>query len=158
MANTMMMERPGKSMTGMGNPAMGAPAMGTPAAPAPANWMMVPRCTMKMEKCAGGMKITCMCDDKVACAMIQNLCTMLSGGMCGCSMMMNGMVMMNCNLTMGMCKCEMTADGISMTCTSGDKMCCEMIQACCECMSTMTKAGCTCCMMMNNMPVCCGCC
>jgi hypothetical protein len=31
-----------------------------------------------------------------------------------------------------------------------------MIQACCECMSTMMQSGCTCCVMMNNMPVCCG--
>jgi hypothetical protein len=158
MASTMMMERPGMNMAGMAAPAMGAPAMGNSAAPAAANWMMVPRCTMKMEKCAGGMKMTCMCDDKVACTMMQNLCTMLAGGMCSCSMMMNGMVMMTCNLTMGMCKCEMTADGMTMMCTSGDKMCCDMIQACCDCMATMMKAGCTCCMMMNNMPVCCGCC
>ena len=27
------------------------------------NMMMVPRCTMKIEKCTGGMKITCTCDD-----------------------------------------------------------------------------------------------
>jgi hypothetical protein len=32
-----------------------------------------------------------------------------------------------------------------------------MIQACCECMSTMMKDGCMCCVMMNNTPVCCGC-
>jgi hypothetical protein len=30
-----------------------------------------------------------------------------------------------------------------------------MIQACCECMNTMMTAGCTCCLMMNDMPVCC---
>jgi hypothetical protein len=156
MASTMMMERPMTGMAGMGGPAMGTP--GGQSAPAATNWMMVPRCTMKMEKCQGGMKMTCMCDDKVACTMMQNLCTMLAGGMCSCSMMMNGMCMMTCNLTMGMCKCEMTADGMTMMCTSGDKACCDMIQACCDCMMTMMKSGCTCCMMMNNMPVCCGCC
>jgi hypothetical protein len=32
-----------------------------------------------------------------------------------------------------------------------------MIQACGECCNAMMKAGCTCCMMMNNMPVCCSC-
>jgi len=57
---------------------------------------------------------------------------------------------------MGMCKCEMTDDGMTMTCMSGDKACCEMIQACCDCMSAMMAAGCMCCVMMNNMPVCCG--
>jgi hypothetical protein len=31
-----------------------------------------------------------------------------------------------------------------------------MIQACCECCAAMMKHGCTCCMMMNGMPVCCG--
>jgi hypothetical protein len=70
--------------------------------------------------------------------------------------MMNGMVVCTCNLTMGMCQCEMTKDGVKITCTSGDPKCCEMIQACCECMACMMKDGCTCCILMNNMPVCCG--
>jgi hypothetical protein len=73
-------------------------------------------------------------------------------------MMMNGMMVCCCNLTMGMCKCEMTDKGCVMTCTSGDAKCCEMIQACCDCMACMLKDGCTCCVMMNNTPVCCGCC
>ena len=36
---------------------------------------------------------------------------------------------------MGMCKCEMTENGVCVTCTSGDSKCCEMIQACCDCLS-----------------------
>ena len=100
---------------------------------------MVPRCTIKIEKCTGGMKITCTCDDKMACSMMQNLCTMLAGGMCTCCMMMNGMMVCCCNLTMGMCKCEMTDKGCCITCTSGDEKCCEMIQACCDCMSTLMQ-------------------
>jgi hypothetical protein len=32
-----------------------------------------------------------------------------------------------------------------------------MIQACCECMVSMMKAGCTCCMTMSGTPVCCSC-
>ena len=47
--------------------------------PAASNWMMVPRCTIKFEKCQGGMKITCVCDDQMARSMMQNLCTMLAG-------------------------------------------------------------------------------
>ena len=43
---------------------------------------------------------------------MQNLCTMLAGGMCSCCCMMNGMMVCCCNLTMGMCKCEMTKDGV----------------------------------------------
>src|SRR5712692_7922501 len=115
-------------------------------------------CTLKMEKCSGGMKIMCSCDDKMACSMMQNLCKMLAGGMCSCSMMMNGMMVCSCNLTMGMCKCDMTKDGVSISCTSGDPKCCEMIQACCECMACMLENGCTCCVMMNGTPICCGCC
>ena len=149
-----MMERAG--MAGMSTQGMTPQGMTSPMA-APANWMMVPRCTYKFEKCTGGMKITCSCDDAMACSMMQNLCNMLAGGMCSCCMMMNGMMVCCCNLTMGMCKCEMTDKGVTVTCTSGDKMCCDMIQACCDCMSTMMKAGCTCCVMMNGTPVCCSC-
>jgi hypothetical protein len=153
-----VMDRAGMAMTGMSVPGMGTPMMpGAPTAmPAAPNWLMVPRCTLKMEKCTGGMKIVCSCEDKVACGMVQNLCRMLAGGMCSCMMMMNGMMVCCCNLTMGMCTCEMTKDGVCITCTSGDPKCCEMIQACCDCMGCMLKDGCTCCVMMNNTPVCCG--
>ena len=34
--------------------------------------------------------------------------------------------------------------------------CCEMIQSCCDCLACMCNAGCTCCLLMNNTPVCCG--
>jgi hypothetical protein len=150
----MMMER--ASMAGMGAAGMGTPMTGG-SATMPANWMMVPRCTLKFEKCQGGMRITCSCDDKMACSMMQNLCTMMQGGMVSCCMMMNGMMVCCCNLTMGLCRCETTDKGVCITCTSGDSKCGEMIQACCDCLSCMMKAGCTCCVMMNNTPVACGC-
>ncbi len=86
MMGTMMMER-----TGMGMPGMSATPMGGTAGQMMPNLMMVPRCTFKMEKCQGGMKITCTCDDKMAVSMMQNLCSMLQGGMCSCCLMMNGM-------------------------------------------------------------------
>ena len=70
--------------------------------------------------------------------------------------MMNGMCLCQCNLAMAMCKCECTKDGVCVTCTSGDKACCDMIQACCDCMTSMLKGGCTCCLCMGNTPVCCG--
>jgi hypothetical protein len=155
MSSTMMMERTGMGMPGMGMPGTSMPGMGATGM-MPTSWLMVPRCTFKVEKCQGGMKITCSCDDKVACGMVQNLCSMLQGGMCSCCLMMNGMMVCCCNLTMGMCKCDMTDKGVMMTCTSGDPKCCEMIQACCDCMACMLKDGCTCCMMLNNTPVCCG--
>ena len=156
MAN-MMMERAAMGMTGMGM-GTGVPGMSMPSTMAPPSMMMVPRCTFKMKECTGGMKITCSCDDDMACTTMQSLCSMLAGGMCSCCCMMNGMVVCSCNLTMGLCKYEMTDKGISVTCTSGDAECCSMIQGCCECMMKMMKAGCMCCLMMNGTPVCCGCC
>lgn len=156
---SVMMERTGMAMPGMAGSVAGMPGMGAPsAAPTAPSWMMVPRCTMKVEKCQGGMKITCSCEDKTAASMVQNLCTMLAGGMVSCCCMMNGMTVCCCNMTMGMCKCEPTKDGVCITCTSGDAKCGEMIQACCECISGMLKAGCSCCVMMSNTPICCGCC
>jgi hypothetical protein len=157
MSSTMMMERTGMGMPGRGMPGMGTPAMGSPAGVSPGTMLMVPRCTLKFDKVQGGMKIVCSCDDKMAGSMMQNLCMMLQGGMCSCCMMMNGMMVCCCNLTMGLCKCDMTDSGVTITCTSGDSKCGEMIQACCDCLGCMMTAGCTCCVLMNNTPVACGC-
>ena len=155
--STMMMERPQVGMPNMGMPGM-APMTGMPATmPVGHNHLMIPRCTLRFEKCTGGMKITCACDDAVACSMLQNLCMMMQNGLCSCCCLMNGMVVCHCTLTMGMCACEMTNDGCCLTCTSGDAKCCAMIQACCDCLCAMCEAGCTCCVMLNNTPVCCGC-
>jgi len=153
MNSALMMERGTTTMPGMSTGSM----TGTSGMPASMNMMMVPRCTIRMEKCEGGMTMKCTSDDKMAVAMMQNLCTMLAGSMCSCCMMMNGMMACCCNLTMAICKCETMDDGVCITCTSGDKACGEMIQACCDCCSSMMKAGCTCCIMMGNMPICCGC-
>lgn len=157
MSSTMMMERTGMGVPGMAMPGVGTGPVTTPTGmPTVTNWMMVPRCTFKVEKCTGGFKLTCCCDDKMACSMVQNLCTMLAGGMCSCCVLYNGMTVCYCNLTMGMCRCEPTEDGVCVTCTSGDTKCCEMIQGFCDCLCCMLEAGCTCCFLMNNTPVCCG--
>jgi len=83
--------------------------------------MMLPRCTMKMEKMANGMKCTMMCEDMTAATMMQQMCMMNANGMMGMCCMMNGMPVCTCNMTMGMCKCEMTKKGVCISCTSGDK-------------------------------------
>jgi hypothetical protein len=155
MTSTMMMDRAGMSVQGVpGMPGTGVGVGGvSPAAP---NWLMVPRCTYTFEKCAGGMKVVCACDDAMARSMMQNLCASLLGGMCSYTCTLNGVTVCCCNLMMGLCKCELTPTGFCVTCTSGDAKCCEMIQSCCDCLSTMCAAGCTCCLMMNNTPVCCG--
>jgi hypothetical protein len=149
----MMMDRTGMGVQGVSTMTpTGMPTM----TPATANWLMVPRCTFKFEKCQGGMKVTCSCDDAMARSMMQNLCTALMGGMCSYYCTLNGMTVCCVNLTMGLCKCEMTDTGFCITCTSGDAKCCEMIQSCCDCVSSMCNAGCTCCLTMSNTPVCCG--
>src|SRR5262245_47224390 len=130
MTTAMMKDRSAERVV-MGTPAMGMPAMGMPgmgmtgpagmmgapaAPPAGMNMMMVPRCAVTFEKCPGGMKITCTCDDKISAGMLQSLCTMMAGGMCSCCSMMNGMMASCCNLMMGMCRCEPTEMGVCITC------------------------------------------
>jgi hypothetical protein len=144
-------------MPGVGLPGMAGTTMpGTNPSSTTGNWLMVPRCTLRFEKSTNGMKIHCGCDDKMACSMMQNLAGMLQGGMCSVCVQLNGLTVCTYNLTMGLCSCEMTEKGISVSCVSGDQNCCQMIQACCECLTTLSNAGCTCCVLMNNTPVCCG--
>jgi len=152
---TMMGTMVNPTNMGMSMPGMVNPNVGTPMQHMPVNMAMMPRCTMKLEKCTGGMKITCVCEDKMSATTLQNLCNSMVGSLCSCCCLMNGMTVCCCNLTMGMCKCEVTADGVCITCTSGDKDCCTMIQSCCDSLTAMMKAGCTCCVMLNGMPVCC---
>src|SRR5262245_42319304 len=84
--------------TTMGMPGMMSPSMGTSMMPTSQPGMvMVPRCKIKMEKCTGGMKITCTCDDKMACSTLQNLCASMTGTMCSVCCMMNGMMVCCCN-------------------------------------------------------------
>lgn len=145
---------------GMMAPVMGPtmPMTGTPTTiPAMGNMTMVPRCTIKMEKCPGGMKVICSCDDDMTCATLQNLCKMLCEGMCSIGCMKNGMVMCQCNMALCNCTCTMTDDGCCITCTSGDQACCDMAQACCDCLCACMEAGCMCCVSFNGTPVCCGC-
>lgn len=157
MSSTMMMERTGMALPGMGVPGLTPSSVGTPTGlPVGTNWMMVPRCTFKVEKCTGGVKFTCSTDDKMACSMMQNLCTMLAGGMCSCVCQFNGMTVCCYNFAMGLCKYEHVEGGVCFTCTSGDPQCCQMIQACCDSICCCLEAGCTCCFMLNNTPVCCG--
>ena len=152
MSSVMMMERTGMSsmpMTGMGPQGM---PTGMPTA---ANYCVLPRCDMKFEKCAGGFKIKCSCEDEVACGALQNLCKMMAGGMCSCCCTMNGITICQCNFACCNCKCEYTKDGCCFTCTSGDKACAEMLAACCVCLSCCQKSGCCCYICFNNTPVCC---
>ncbi len=150
-----LLERAPAGATGFGPSSFGAPA---PSSPATGNWCVVPRCTIKAEKCQGGLKIRCSCDDEVSCATLQNLCKMLADGTCSCCCTLNGISVCQCNLTLGICTCEYTKDGVCITCKSGDKACCEIIQSCCDCLSKCLESGCCCYVSFHNTPVCCGCC
>src|SRR5262245_49620142 len=93
--------------TGVGVAGFTTPQFTTPTGVSGgANWMMVPRCTFKVEKCTGGFKVVCSCDDKVASSMVQNLCAMLAGGMCSWCIVFNGMTVCHFTPTMGLCKYE----------------------------------------------------
>jgi hypothetical protein len=157
MSSTVMMERTGNAYPGLGLPTYGTVPHAAPMGMMPQPSLMpVPRCTFKIEKISGGCRIICSCDDPLAISMVQQLCTMLAGGLCSCSSTCNGMTVFTCNFTMGLCRYEATDSGAMVTCTSGDQQCAQMIQSCCDCLSTLMDCGCTCCLMLNNMPVCCG--
>ncbi|MFL5620732.1 MAG: hypothetical protein ACJ79A_20315 [Gemmatimonadaceae bacterium] len=148
----MMMDAGTMGMPGM----LGMAGMSVPMAmPASGTGMMVPRCTIRMETMSGGMRMTCMGVDEMSTRMMQNLMGMMGSGMMSCAMMLNGMMVMRCNMTMGMCRTEMTDEGMVISYTSGDPAMMAMIQATCNCMAMMMQQGCSCCVMMNNMPVCC---
>jgi len=129
------------------------------AAPAPAtagaNWCLVPRCELRIEKCKEGIKLHCSCDDEIACATLQNLCRSLAGGTCSLSCQWNGMTLFDCKLICGNCKIECTDKGCCISCCSGDKACCEIIQACCEALACCLKNGCCCYLCINGTPICC---
>lgn len=145
------------SSMGMGAMPGSAQPMAMPGMQPAAQMCMVPRCEMKFEKCNGGMKIHCKCDDDVAAATLQHMCKMLAGSLCSCSCMMNGMMICQCCMSMCNCECTSTKDGVCISCTSGDKHCAAMCQACCECMNECMEAGCMCCVSLGGMPVCCCC-
>ena len=153
MSSAMMMERTGMVMPGMGVPGMGSPATG----PAGMSYLMVPRCTFKVEKSPDGIKVHCVCEDQTAASMVQNLCTMLAGGLCSCCVSYNGVTVCSYNFTMGTCKWEPTSGGCTFSCTSGDPKCCAMLQSYCDCLSSMMSAGCHCCFYVNGTPLCWGC-
>lgn len=124
--------------------------------PAGANWCVLPRCTIEFQKSANGLKIQCRCEDEVACGTLQNLCRMLSDGLCSCYCCINGISIFQCNLACGICKCEYTKDGCSITCTSGDKNFAAILQSCGESLSRCCESGCYCYVCFNNTPICCG--
>jgi hypothetical protein len=128
---------------------------GFPAAGPSGNWCVVPRCKVQFEKCTGGFKIHCRCEDELSCATLQNLCRMLCDGCCSCCCTQNGIQCCQCTFANCHCKCEYTADGCCISCTSGDKQCCAALQACCDCCQKCCENGCCCYVCFGGTPVCC---
>lgn len=154
MSSAMLLER---APAAAGATNFGFQAGATPVgAPAGANLCVLPRCELRFEKCAGGFKIHCDCDDEVACATLQNLCKMVCDGLCSCCCTLNGIPCCQVNLCCGTCKCELTKNGCCISCTSGDKACCEMLQACCDCLSCCCENNCCCYISFGNTCICCG--
>jgi hypothetical protein len=159
MSSAVVMERFSLGSPNAAGPGQSWQAQGFPGtAPAQANWCVVPRCKVEFEKCTGGFKLHCKCDDELSCATLQNLCRMLSDGCCSCCCTSNGIQCCQCTFANCHCKCEYTSDGCCITCTSGDKQCCAQLQACCECCEKCCESGCCCYVCFGNTPICCGTC
>lgn len=155
MSSSVVMERP--SVGAAAGTSLGWQPGSLPAsAPAGGNWCVLPRCELRFEKCNGGFKIHCVCEDDVSSATLQNLCRMLCDGLCSCCCTANGIPICQCNLASGRCTCEITKDGCCISCISGDKACAKTLQACCDCLSCCCEAGSCCYISFNNTPICCG--
>jgi hypothetical protein len=165
MTSTTTMERTGMAVPGMSFPGYGVQPYNSPGyattpftPPGGVNFFNVPRCTFKVERCDGGFKVNCVCDDTASCSVMQNLCMALTGGLCCCNVTYNGMTVCSYNFTMGLCRWETTDKGLCFYCTTGDPRCCTTLQTWCDCMNSMLAAGCQCCFYISNTPLCCGCC
>ena len=85
MASSVLLERGSSAVAPFSGATPGWQAGPIPAgSPAAANWCVLPRCAVEFEKCTGGFKIHCRCEDEVACGTLQNLCRMLCDGLCSC--------------------------------------------------------------------------
>ena len=101
-------------------------------------------CEISFEKCKGGFRIQCCCDDSAECSDLQCLCAAIGEGNCSCCCTRNEKPICTFNLGCDRCKCENTDDGCCITCTSGDAECCEMLEACCDCLECCCQNGCCC--------------
>ena len=127
MSSAVLMERFSLGSPTSSGPAQSWQSSGFPATGPAGNWCVVPRCKVEFEKCTGGFKIHCKCEDELSCGTLQNLCRMLCDGCCSCYCTNNGVQCCQCTFANCHCKCEYTADGCTISCTSGDKQCCAPV-------------------------------
>lgn len=114
------------------------------------------RCEMRMERCEGGCKITCSCDNADDCCSLQAICEAMAGKMCCMTCSRDGEMICHCSMSCcGNCECKMTADGVCISCTSADCNCADLIQAMCDCIRRCQACGCECTLCFDEKAVCC---
>ena len=112
------------------------------------------QCTLRFEKCKGGFRIHCCCDDQTECPEFQTLCQALCDGNMLCCCMHNGNPIGSINLCCGECECDCASDGCCVTCTGCDKNRCKILRACCDFLEICCKNG-GCCNICFSDTCCC---
>ena len=115
-------------------------------------------CELAFEKFVGGFRIRCACDDSLACEDFQMLCDSICDRDCSCCCVRDGMQMCCFNLACCKCKYEQTEGGCTLTCTSRDTKCCDMLKSMCECLETCCQNGCCCYICFGDKCCCFGSC
>ena len=117
-------------------------------------------CTLRFEKCIGGFKIHCCCNEQGQRCDFQNLCRSLCDGNANCYCTRDGLQFCKFDLCCAECDCDckVTKDGCCITCTSCDANCSELLQSCCDCLEACCKIGCCCNLCFGDKCCCCGTC
>ena len=121
-----------------------------------ADMMNLPRCEMRVERCDGGCKIYCSCDDAEDRRALQAAGEKMAGKLCSVSCSLHGEPICHCTFNCCDCTCECTrtAEGMCLTCVSCDPACCEMVQAICDCIARCQECGCDCMLHCGETPIC----
>ena len=109
-------------------------------------------CELSFEKCKGGFRVNCCCDDSTECAELHDLCEAICDSECSCCCLRDEKQICSFNLCCSQCKCESTQDGCCITCTNAK--CCAMLEAICDCIECCCENGC-CCYICFGQKCCC---
>jgi len=115
-------------------------------------------CEFTFEKFVGGFRIRCCCDDSLDCSDMQSLCDAICNQGCTCCCVRDGIQVCSFNLCCAKCKCENIEGGCSITCSSRDAKCCDILGTICECLETCCQNSCCCYICFGNKCCCFGSC
>jgi hypothetical protein len=103
-------------------------------------------CEFSFERFIGGFRIFCRCDDSAECTDLQTLCEAICENGCSCCCVRDGVQVCSFNFSCNKCKCkcESLEGGCSITCSSRDSKCCDMLAAICDCIECCCKNNCCC--------------